>query len=261
MDINGDLIPVASGWSNLGVDVSPNGQDAFDISTLAPFGQIHMVSGVFHDPIMGQSGVIRYNRQRAAFQTSVDGGLTFFDIATGATVVTSVGVLGDVNLTGDVDFATPASGFITIQDSGDASPLLWSVDTLGLSGLWQFPSQGFNGRIVNALTDFNGTEAQGVINVVGASGIVVDIIGQTLTISPGPSGGFATCHVQAFSSAVSWSVAHNLNTPHFTYSIWNNSSKAIIPDSVTIINPNQFTVTFNVAQAGKVVVIACRNIF
>ena len=54
-----------------------------------------------------------------------------------------VGVLGDTNLTGAVDFASPASGFIVIEDSSDASPLLWSVDVHGLSGLWAFPTGGF----------------------------------------------------------------------------------------------------------------------
>ena len=66
--INGDLVPSTSGFSNLGVNVSPNGRDAFDITTLRPFGHIHMVSGVFHDPILGQSGVIRFNRATPAFK-------------------------------------------------------------------------------------------------------------------------------------------------------------------------------------------------
>lgn len=257
-----DLIPGASGFANLGVDVDSNAQNAFDITTMIPFNHVHMISGVWHDPIMGQSGVVRYNRQQAAFQVSVDGGLTFSNIATGATVVTSVGVLGGADLTGNVDLATNASGFLAITDTGGASPLIFSVNTLGLSGLWAFPAQGFNGSVVNSLTDFNGTTAQGVINVVGASGIVADIIGQTLTITPGPSGGFTTMHVQAFSSATIWTVQHNLNTTNVILNVYNNANPCslIIPDQVVITNANAFAVKFNVAQAGKVIVIGSRGI-
>src|SRR6188474_1120360 len=107
MEINGDLIPISSGLANLGIDVGINGQESFDITTLAPFNHIHMISGVFHDPLLGQSGVVRYSRAAASFQVSVDGGLTFNDLVTGATVVSSIGVIGDANLTGHVDLATP----------------------------------------------------------------------------------------------------------------------------------------------------------
>ena len=256
-----DLIPGASGFANLGIDVGTNGQNSYDISTLAPFNHIHMISGVWHDPIMGQSGVMRYSRQTAAFEVSVDGGLTFNSLVTGATTVTSVGVIGGANLTGNVDLAPTTSGFIVIGDTGGASPITFSLDVWALSGLLGLPSQGFNGSVVNRLTDFNGTSAQGVINVVGASGIVVDIIGQTMTITPGPSGGFATGHVQAFSAATSWVVTHNLNTPHVVWSTWGSTGRAIIPDVVLINSPNQITVSFNSNQAGKIVVIGCRDIF
>lgn len=257
-----DLIPGASGFANLGVDVDSNSNNAFDITSIAPFNQIHLNSGVYHDPLMGQSGVIRYSRQRAAFQMSVDGGLTFNDVPTSATVVTSVGVIGGADLTGNVDLSSSASGFLVIGDTGGASPITFNVDQLGLSGLWRFPAQGFNGSIVNALTDFNGTTAQGVINVVGASGIVADIIGQTLTITPGPSGGFTTMHVQAFSAATIWTVQHNLNTVNVVFNVYNNANPCnlIIPDQVVITNANAFAVKFNVAQAGRIIVIGSRGI-
>jgi hypothetical protein len=261
--INGDLIPSTSGHSHLGIDTGTNGPGSFDISTLTPFGHVVMLSGILLDPILGQSGVIRYSRQAAAIQISVDGGLTFNDLVTGATTVTSVGVIGGANLTGNIDLATHASGFLAITDTAGASPLVFSVDHLGLSGLWQFPTQGFNGRVVNALTDFNGTEAQGVINVVGTSGIVADIIGTTLTITPGPSGGFATGHVQAFASANIWTVTHNLNTPHVVVSVWDNADPCaqIIPDRIRVTTPNVVVISFNTPQAGKVVVLGCKNIF
>ena len=258
--INGDLVPSASGFSNLGVDVSPNAQDAFDITSINPFNHIHMISGVYHDPMYGQSGVLRFNQQQGAFQVSVDGGLTFTNLSAGG--VTSIGVIGGVNLTGAIDLASVASGFISITDNAGASPIFIGVDHLALSGLWGFPVQGFNGSVVNRLTDFNGTSAQGVISVVGASGIVADIVGQVLTITPGPSGGFATMYVQAFSAATSWQVNHNLNTTHVVVSIWDNSTTAneITPDRTRIITANQINVSFNTPQAGKVVVIGCKDI-
>jgi hypothetical protein len=261
MQVN-DLIPIASGFANLGIDVDSNAQNAFDITTLAPFNQIHLISGVYHDPIMGQSGVIRYSRRTAAFEVSVDGGLTFNSLVTGATTVTSVGVVGGANLTGDVDLAPTASGFIVIGDTGGASPIIFSVDQLGLSGLWGFPAQGFNGSVVNAITDFNGTSAQGIVNIVGASGIVADLIGQTLTITPGPSGGFTTMHVQAFAAATTWTVAHNLNTVNVVVNVYDNGNpaKLLIPDGVLLTNANSLSVKFNALQAGKVIVIGSRGI-
>ena len=259
--INGDLIPTTSGFSNLGVDVDSNSQNAFDITSIRPFNNVHLVSGVFHDPLHGQSGVLRFNQQQGAFQVSVNGGLTFVNLSAGG--VDSIGVIGGANLTGHVDLASVASGFIAITDNGGASPIFIAVNTLALSGLWGFPAQGFNGSIVNRLTDFNGTSVQGVVSVVGTSGIVVDIIGQTMTVTPGPSGGFATCHVQAFSAATTWQINHNLNTPHVVVSVWDNSSPAgeITPDKVRIINANRIDVIFNTSQVGKAVVIGCRDIF
>jgi hypothetical protein len=255
--INGDLVPSVSGFANLGINVSSNGRNAFDITTLRPFGNVHLVSGVFHDPLHGQSGVLRYNRQLPGFEISVDGGLTFNQVATGAGAVSSIGVIGDANLTGNIDLAVPTSGFMTIQDTADASPLLFSVNTLGLSGLWAFPAQGFNGRVVNALTDFNGTEAQGVINVVGASGLVVDIIGQTMTITPGNA--LPKCFAATFGAAVSWTVTHNLNTSDVSMMILDDSTPrvAIIPDQIEVTSVNVVTVSFNVAQGGRAIVIAC----
>lgn len=250
--LNGDLIPSSSGQAHLGVNGGVG--DSFDITTLSPFGHIHMISGVWHDPILGQSGVIRYSRAANAMQVSVDGGLTFNDLVTGATVVTSIGVIGDTNLTGHVDLASPASGFISIFDTADASPIRFAVDNLGLSGLWRFPTQGFNGSVVNELTDFNGTKVQGSVSVVGASGIVVDIIGQTMTISPGNS--LPRTFAASFGAAVTWTATHNLGTTDVSVDVYDASSPrlAIIPDAVAITDSNTVTVTFNVAQAGRIVI-------
>jgi len=257
--INGDLIPSASGAASLGVDQGTNAGE-FDISSIAPFLHVHQVSGVFHDSLAGQSGVLRFNHQAGAFEVSVDGGATFNSLSAGAGV-DSVGVLGDTNLTGNIDLASAAnSGFLAIFDTANASPIQFAVDHLGLSGLWDFPTQGFNGSIVNSLSDENGTTSQGAISVVGASGISVDIVGQTMTIGPAFGQGFATCYSETFTAATSWTVTHNLGTPDVSVTIFNNAGlprRIIFPDSINITSNNQLTVNFNTPQAGEVLVIAC----
>ncbi len=259
LPFNGDLVPTTSGFANLGVDVGSNAQNAFDQSTLRPFGHIHQVSGVYHDPLHGESGVLRYNQEQGAFQVSIDGGLTFTNLSAGG--VDSVGVLGDTNLTGNVDLASAAaSGFIAIFDTSDASPIQFAVDQLGLSGLWDFPSQGFNGRVVNALTDFNGTEVQGVVSVVGASGVIVDIVGQVMTIASDVEvSSLARCYSETFGALTSWVVNHNLNTEDVTVMALDASTPRVwlLPDEIEITDADNVTVRFNVAQAGRITILGC----
>ncbi len=171
--INGDLIPISSGQVSLGINQSAG--EVFDLSTIAPFNRYFTLSGVYMDPVQGQSGVIRYSRQQAALQVSVDGGLTFNNIATTASVVTSVGQLGGADLTGAVDFASKASGFIAITDSAGASPILWAVDNLGLSGLWRFPSNGFPSTIVRSFAaTFTSATTWTVTHNIGTVNCVVN---------------------------------------------------------------------------------------
>jgi len=259
MIINGDLIPSASGAASIGIDQGVNAGE-FDITTLAPYLQIHQISGVFHDPLQGQSGVMRFNHQAAAFEVSVDGGASFAQLSAGAGV-DSVGVLGDTNLTGNIDLASAASsGFLAIFDTANASPIQFAVDQLGLSGLWDFPTQGFNGKVVNSLTDANGTESQGTISLVGASGISVDLVGQTLTIGPAIGGGLATCYSESFTASTSWSVTHNLGTADVSVTVFNSAGvprRIIFPDGISISSVNALTVNFNTPQAGEVLVMGC----
>lgn len=249
MYIDGDLIPSTSGQASLGVNST--GASAFDANSISPFNHIHMMSGVWHDPLSGQSGVLRYSTAAGAFQVSVDGGKTFQVMSVGG--VNSIGQIGGADLTGAVDLATNASGFMSIVDTGGASPLVFSVDHLGLSGLWQFPTQGFNGRVVNAITDFNGTEAQGVIQVLGASGIVADLIGNILTITPGNAMGRAIS--QTFSSVNTVTVVHNFATTAVVVQVRDANELVIIPDSIDASNTNQVVVNFNTSRSGRVVVL------
>lgn len=70
--LDGDIIPYVSGQSSLGINSDGNG--AFDISSLNPFGNIHQLSGIFHNQ-NGSSGVIRFALNN--FEFSNDGGITF----------------------------------------------------------------------------------------------------------------------------------------------------------------------------------------
>jgi hypothetical protein len=253
--IDGDYIPASSGSSHLGVDgnVNNNGNNAFDASTISPFGHVIQNSGVFLDPHLGQSGILRFSLAAAALQVSVDGGATFENLSAGG--VDSIGVLGDANLTGNVDLATPSSGFLAIEDSSNNSPLLFSVDTLGLSGLWDFPSQGFNGSIVNEVV-VGGTSVQGSITFAGASGITADLVGQTLTFTAGPS--IAKCYGEAFTSQNNFTVTHGLVlTRNPVVMIYDVNNNWIVPDSISVLNANQIQIRFNTTQTGSVTVIGC----
>lgn len=248
-----DLVPFTSGQANLGIDAQ--GASAFDITSLSPFNHVHQISGIFHDPWLGQSGVIRFSHAAGAFEVSVDGGLTFAALGAGAGV-DSIGVIGDTNLTGNVDLASVASGFMALEDSAGASPILLAVDTLGLSGLWGFPTQGFNGRVVNALTDSNSTESQGVVSVVGASGLLVDIVGQIMTISPAQNA-LARCVGETFSSQISVTVTHGFNTVNVITQVRDSNDAVIIPDDIIVDDANNVTVSFNSSRSGRIVVFGC----
>lgn len=78
--------------ASLGIHCSPaadNHSASFDITTLTPFGNIHTISGLFHNhkiflsPVNGDptSGVLRFSQAARDFQISVDGGLTFLNLS------------------------------------------------------------------------------------------------------------------------------------------------------------------------------------
>lgn len=76
----GDLWPASSGTASFGAEqVGP--PDGGFTGTPRPFNHMHMNSGVWHDPVHGASGVVRFNRRTNAFEASLDGGITYGPIA------------------------------------------------------------------------------------------------------------------------------------------------------------------------------------
>ncbi len=94
-----DLIPTASGKAAIGVIL--NTKDGgigleglgggLQTDALYPFFNIHCLSGIYHDPQYGQSGIIRYTRKfgltdASRFEKSVNGGLSFTTLFTAGNV-------------------------------------------------------------------------------------------------------------------------------------------------------------------------------
>lgn len=82
----GDLWPAASGTASLGADQLRGPEAGFaDLvsSEIRPFNHVHQNSGVFHDPLLGQSGVIRFNYATPGFEQSTDGGINFSALGAG----------------------------------------------------------------------------------------------------------------------------------------------------------------------------------
>lgn len=73
MDV-ADLMPFASGLANIGLDSDDSGA----VSQIVPYGLIHFLSGVLHDPIQGQSGIVRFVAgPTASVSYSTDGGSAY----------------------------------------------------------------------------------------------------------------------------------------------------------------------------------------
>lgn len=85
----GDIWPFSSGTSSLGAEQLNGPADGFT-NEIRPFNHIHFNSGVIHDPILGSSGVIRFNAinngsaseivgniNSPSFEFSTDGGKTY----------------------------------------------------------------------------------------------------------------------------------------------------------------------------------------
>ncbi len=257
-----DLIPAASGSASLGIDSAGSsiaGQTAFDIATLNPFLHIHSVSGIYHDALHGASGVIRFNKNLDCFEVSNNGGVSFDCLVTTSTAggVATLGATNGTALTGAVTLDAPVSGLLIIDDTGGASPITFSLDVPGLSGLFDFPTQGFNGSIVNDITDDNGTTVNGSLTFTGASGVVVDALPDgTVTFSLGNQ--VPRCYTETFAGALTtWTVTHNLNTSEVIVMTYDTANMWFLADKMETTDVNTVTIAHNVAQAGRVIVIGC----
>jgi len=172
--------------------------------------------------------------------------------------VDNIGVIGGADLTGGIDLSSHPSGFLVITDNAGSSPINFGVDTSGLSGLWDFPSQGFNGSVVNSINDKDAD-----VNIVGASGIVIKNDGQDITVSADGITSFlglATCYSATFSAGSLVNVNHNLGTEDIVLFVWDNNTprRAITPDDVILTDSDNIDLRFASAQAGRIVVLGCQ---
>lgn len=65
----GDLLPQQSGSASIGVQ-QLNGIGGIVPGSIKPYNRIHFVSGVIHEPIFGQSGVLRYAQYAGSIEVS-----------------------------------------------------------------------------------------------------------------------------------------------------------------------------------------------
>jgi len=233
----GDIVPRSSGTSHLGVDGSgPASAPSFDITSIAPFGHVHQNSGIFHDPMLGQSGVIRFSLADASFQTSVNGGRTFSNLRTSESGVVGVNgaVVSQVDGEHVVDVAS-LSGLITAHDgsglnaiNGDVGP---NIDIVGV-----------NGAVIT-----NPTAGQILVDVASISGI------------GGGGGGVvgSSQYSASFAGITSGIFTHNLNTRDVTVQVRDNSlpPRQIIPDSIIYDDLDNVSLLFNAPQTGRIVIV------
>ena len=262
MLLNGNIRLVASGHT----------EGAVAGNAYIPFVEIHMESGVFHN-VGGtaQSGIIRFDPYTNGLEYSNDGGVTFNSFAAGGGV-TSLGIIGGADLTGAVDLASVASGFIAITDNSGSSPIYLAVDNLALSGLWGFPTQGFNGSIVNSISVIGGTDIQGNVELqtVSSGFLAITETGQNIQFQVDhlalsglwgfPTNGFsnvAKCYSENFTNSDTWVINHNLGTQNVIVMLYDNSGAPlkVDADDIALTDTNNVTATFNTRETGKAVVM------
>lgn len=271
--INGDLVPSASGQAHLGVNGSAT--DAFDIASISPFGHIHQNSGVFHDPLSGQSGVLRYSQAAGAFQVSIDGGWTFTNLSTstssGSGLNSINGDLGpNISLVGVSGIQVTALGNGTIL-IGTSGQFLTSQSGV-LAGTGGVTVQQIGGNFVISMTP----DGSGLHSLNGETGPDVTLIGDTFSSITVPSSNHIKVnidpsgimdsrkYVEAFTSLTNYALGafrtftHGLGTYDVVVQTYDTSApngKLIMPDDIVIEDENSVTVYYNAQTAGRVVII------
>lgn len=191
-----DILAYGSGLSHIGVNGGR--RDVFDHSLLLPFGHIHQNSGVFHDPLMGESGVLRYSRAAAAFQLSVDGGLTFQNVQVGD----YSGVLGvngvSVTQTGRNFVVDAASLSGLIRPSGGIGGIDGQIgphiELQGVNGV-QVVVTAANVLTIDAASLSGNIGTPNHSGVYGVNGIVVEQIGGNFIVDAAALSGLITASV------------------------------------------------------------------
>ena len=139
-----DIVPFGSGTSHLGVDEG-TAAGSFNAASLTPFGHIVQLSGVFVDPVQGQSGILRFNLEQSAFETSVDGGITFTAIGSDVTLSGVRGVNGiNVQQVGG-DFVVDGA---SISGLATAVDLQQAYDNGDQITLYVAPNDDYNGVVL-----------------------------------------------------------------------------------------------------------------
>jgi len=166
----GDLYPNASGSASLGVEQLS--QDSFS-NDIRPYATVHMNSGVFHDPLNGQSGIMRFVRwpnSDRTFEFSSNGGLDyhlrFGSIDEGSALAGSKIVSdGPLNMQASGFFFTSFPGnstgdaFVFVARRGEAANnanfIVDTKDDVNITAESSVTINGFEGINLNAISDGN----------------------------------------------------------------------------------------------------------
>lgn len=212
-----DLIPTASGEASLGVNSGPN-EGAFSASSIAPFNHMHMLSGVIHDPLTGQSGVIRFSQAAGAFQGSIDGGRTFFNIGTTLAYAQSFTNALYQTITHNLNTTD-----VIVQVKDQSNEVLTPDNIIIVDA--------------NNITIVFSTPQSGRVTVLGTGGTLL------------------TTFSQAFVSQQTWNVVHNLNSTILQVSVIDTSNSFITPTDIKIVDANTISILWVDPQSGTVSII------
>lgn len=191
----GDLLPQQSGSASIGV--ATNGLGNF-IDNIKPYAHVHMNSGVIHDPIGGQSGVLRFSRgvgivnvlgtsvRTEAFEVSTNGGK---DFPLGISTPDNHVILRSPDA-GNKHFFILASGNINILSQNNCNIL--GLDEIHLDGAQVVLNAVGNNSIVDILSEGN---IEGVANAdvllrgvsdvqLSAGSLLGDGLGGSINLSP-----------------------------------------------------------------------------
>jgi cytoskeletal protein CcmA (bactofilin family) len=127
---------------------------------------------------------------------------------------------------------------ITVFDSDGYVVIPTGVRAIDSNNIEVYFSEAQTGTVIATL---GGSGAVGVTGAAGSSG----------TSGRDGIGGYT----QTYTSATTWSVAHNLDLDYPGVTVWDSNRKVIIPSEITSIDSNNLQITFPIAQAGEVHIV------